>query len=58
MALINAFNNTTGKRQMVPEHYLSNPALGDFTKEPRKKATPAAPKNIEPAKPEKKEKDS
>lgn len=56
MAKVNAFNNNTGKYQLVPEHWLSTPhVLSQFTKEPRSTATPAAPKNTEPAKPEKKE---
>lgn len=57
MAKVNAYNNDTGKYQLVPEHWLDlkHLAFAQFTKEPRKKAAPAEPKKVtEPAKPENK----
>lgn len=41
MAFVNAYNNETGERQRVPEHWLgdaSHPQFGKFTKSPRQKA--------------------
>jgi len=60
MAFINAYNNETRQKQVIPEHWLSesHPAFKQFTKTPRQKAADkAAPATVktEPAKPETKE---
>lgn len=42
MAFVNAFNNESGERQRVPEHWLgetSHPEFRKFTKSPRQKVS-------------------
>jgi len=42
VAFVNAYNNETGEKQRVPEHWLgdaSHPQFGKFTKTPRQKAS-------------------
>jgi hypothetical protein len=54
MAKVDAYNNETGQKQVIPEHWLDSnePAFKVFTKTPRQKAKEAENK---PAKPEAKE---
>lgn len=53
MAKVEAYNNETGRKQVIPEHWLASkePAFSVFTKTPRQKAT----ETTKPASPEAKE---
>lgn len=53
MAKVEAYNNETRQKQVIPEHWLGSehPAFKVFTKTPRQKAS----ENDKPAKPEAKE---
>lgn len=53
MAKVEAYNNETRQKQVIPEHWLESkePAFSAFTKTPRQKAS----ETNKPAKPEAKE---